>query len=224
MSAKVISFVNQKGGCGKTTSSVNVAATLASMGYKVELVNLDPQGTAIDWAESRANADKAATFRVSSMGLNVRKELGAAKESNDFIIIDGAPQASNLTIAAMKVSDLVIIPLQATQADAWSTDSTIDFVDQLHEMAEREHPKAMLLPTRILKSSREARTFSDSLKKGYADMEFPPQVMKSRTTQLVDYQRVFEGGGSVLDLDEEQQARFEIKMLAKEIIKVTGAL
>ena len=221
MKGTVISFLNQKGGCGKTTTSINLAAMLDSMGYTVELVNLDPQGTALDWATTRANVrgEEEALFRVSQMGTNIKGEIGAVKRSADFVIVDGAPQVQALTVAAIKASDIVVIPVQPTQADVWATDVVVDIIKELHEIREKEDPATYFMVSRVLKTSKEAGTFADMIQQGYG---LP--TLKGRTTQRLDYQRVFEGGGSVVDLDEQNQARHEIKMLARELVDIAEVL
>ncbi|MDF3472419.1 ParA family protein, partial [Sulfitobacter sp. M57] len=49
----IISFLNQKGGVGKTTLSVNVASCLARQGHRVLLIDADKQGSATTWASLR---------------------------------------------------------------------------------------------------------------------------------------------------------------------------
>ena len=49
----IISFINQKGGVGKTTLSINVASALANAGHKVLLIDADKQGSSTAWASLR---------------------------------------------------------------------------------------------------------------------------------------------------------------------------
>ncbi len=220
MTGKVIAFLNEKGGCGKTTTSVMVAVMLAEMGYKVELINLDDQGSAKVWADTRFEVrPDTATFRVSTMGTNVQKELGGAKNSHDYIIIDGVPKASKLTIAGIKAADIMVIPVQTSQLDSWATESTVEFAKEIHELRDKQYPIVRFLQTRVLKNSKESHVFADELYEGYGF-----KALKSRTTQKMAYQRIFEGGGSILDLDEHDPIRHEIKMIAKELVELSETI
>ena len=62
----VLALVNRKGGVGKTTLAVNIAACLARQGQAVLLVDADPQGSATAWASVR-DADVEPPFQVISL-------------------------------------------------------------------------------------------------------------------------------------------------------------
>lgn len=92
---KIISFANQKGGVGKTTSAVNIAASLGVLGYKVLLLDLDPQGNA-------------------TSGLGVKKK---ALKQTVFDMLTSEASADDVTIQTI-YDNLSIIPTQTTLARA----------------------------------------------------------------------------------------------------------
>src|SRR2546423_12417101 len=97
MAAKIIAVVNQKGGSGKTTLSMQLAGSLARRGSKVLVVDADPQGTATRWA---ASADDEKPFPASVVGLSaastkVHREVRKFVPDYQYIIIDCPPAADS---------------------------------------------------------------------------------------------------------------------------------
>ena len=95
---RIIAIANQKGGVGKTTTSINLAACLAEKGKKVLAIDLD--GAEIDFIEIENKQ-----YVLKDIVRSVRKKF-------DFIIIDCPPALGLLTINAMTAADTVIVPIQ----------------------------------------------------------------------------------------------------------------
>src|SRR5689334_12960085 len=91
----VIAVANQKGGCGKTTIAVNLAGCLGRAGYKLLLVDADPQASAMQWRNNRD--DSALPFHVQSYPFpTIHKELPPQFEqaAYDLVLIDCPPGAA----------------------------------------------------------------------------------------------------------------------------------
>jgi chromosome partitioning protein len=123
MGARIIAVVNQKGGAGKTTLSIHIAATLAKRGLRVMLVDADPQGTATRWA---AAATQETPFPVPVCGLAaagrmLHREVQKYVQDYAYIVIDCPPALDALTPqSALLVADLAVVPLIPSPLDVWA--------------------------------------------------------------------------------------------------------
>ena len=83
---KIISFANQKGGVGKTTSAVNVAASLGLLGSRVLLIDLDPQGNATSGVGIMKKDLKGTTREFISGDITPEKAVMGTEFENLWII------------------------------------------------------------------------------------------------------------------------------------------
>ena len=83
---KIIAFANQKGGVGKTTSAVNIAASLGVLGYKVLVLDLDPQGNATSGVGIMKKALKTTTFDLLTSEAGVKDVALKTKYENLSVI------------------------------------------------------------------------------------------------------------------------------------------
>jgi len=104
----IISLLNQKGGVGKTTLALHLAATLAERGSRVQLIDADPQGSALDWSVMRGG--DAPSGVVGLPRATIHREVARFLENHDHIIIDGPPRVYEVACSAIMASDLVLIP------------------------------------------------------------------------------------------------------------------
>ena len=83
---KIISFANQKGGVGKTTSCVNIAASLGVLGFKVLIIDLDPQGNATSGVGISKKVLKATTKELLTGELPVEQIIQETPYKNLHVI------------------------------------------------------------------------------------------------------------------------------------------
>ena len=100
--AKTVAILNQKGGVGKTTTAVNLAACLGALGKKVLLADIDPQGN----STSGFGVDKRATKRSSYDVLTEKCGAAEARVRTAFQNVDILPSTMNLAGAELEIIDV----------------------------------------------------------------------------------------------------------------------
>lgn len=204
---KVIAVLNQKGGSGKTTIATHLARALQLDGEDVLLVDSDPQGSARDWAAVR---DDQPLTVVGIDRPTIDRDVKNVARKVDFVVIDGAPQAADLAVSAIKAADFVLIPVQPSPYDIWATADLVDLVKQRIEVTDGKL-RAAFVVSRAIKGTRIGGEVTEALA-GYG---LP--VLASRITQRVSYPGTAAVGTTVLEAEPDGDAAAEVRGLAAEI-------
>ena len=202
----VIAVLNQKGGSGKTTIATHLARALQIDGADVLLVDSDPQGSARDWAAVRE--DQPLTVVGIDRPTIERDIKNIARK--DFVVIDGAPQAADLAVSAIKAASFVLIPVQPSPYDIWATADLVELVKQRIEVTDGKLQAAFVV-SRAIKGTRIGLEVAEALA-GYG---LP--ILESRITQRVSYPSTAAAGTTVMDTEPAGDAAAEVRALAAEL-------
>ena len=121
----IIGFINQKGGVGKSTLSLNIAAYLAQEGARVLLIDADKQRSSASWAEKR-NEDTPPPFTIVEMARdNMARDAMAMATDYDHVVIDGPRDAERITRAVIVAAEIVVLPYEPSGFSVDAGETTI---------------------------------------------------------------------------------------------------
>lgn len=204
----IIAIVGNKGGAGKTTLSVNLAAGI-SREHSVVMIDADPQGSSLQW---RAIAGDNVNFPVYAPTFSLREQAKKYAVKNEYILIDCPPSVhAPQTLAALEFADLALIPVQPSPIDLWATVHIEKAINEAREV--NPALKAMLVINQI-----EARTtLSKLVREVLSEIALP--VADTAIRRRAIYRNSALEGKSVFDIGKRgADAAAELDLLIREVI------
>lgn len=203
-----ISLLNQKGGVGKTTLAVHLAAGLARHGGRVLLVDADIQGSALDWAAAREGEPLFSVIGLPKPTLH--KELPALGAPYDAVVIDGPPRVNDVARSAILAADLVLIPVQPSPYDVWAAAEIVSLIGE--SSVYKEGQRAAFVINRRIVNTAIGRDVSEAL----SSYKLP--VLKASLCQRIAFAESATRGQTVYETTQSGPARDEVDALTEEVL------
>lgn len=128
-----VAIISQKGGAGKTTLSLHLAAAAQDAGRVSLIIDTDPQATASQWAAWRQDAPPEV---IDSPPPRLAAKVAQAQgQGAEVIVIDTPPHADSAARAAVEIADLVLIPCRPSAFDLSAIQTTAKLVQLLRKPA-----------------------------------------------------------------------------------------
>jgi len=210
MAGRIITVAQQKGGSGKTTLTVNLAVALRRKGLSVAMLDTDPQGSLGRWFMERLNhvgEDAHLDFSTSS-AWGASYESEKLKRRFDVVLIDTPPKIESDLRPALRVADLVLVPIASSQVDLWATEGVLD-------LADREKRPVLI----VLNRTRANTRLGAEVASGAAALGV--DVARAQIANRVAYAETLGHGGAVSE-GTPGPARDEIAALAEEVMAYAG--
>lgn len=207
---RIVALTSQKGGSGKTTVAMQLAAGLARRGLRVSVADLDPQESASRWSEA-ATADKpfpAAVMRPQGAASDLKRELRSHTKACDVLILDCPPSVENpFTLAALDLARFAIVPVVPSPTDLWSTRAIERLILDRHGKL-----SGALLPNRVTRTA-----LCDDVLEVMQDFELP--ILDAALSQRSAYAMSAVRGSSVFALGRSAlAAREEVERLVAAVL------
>lgn len=194
-----IAIISQKGGAGKTTLALHIAAAAQEAGSVSLIIDTDPQATASQWASWRQDAPPEV---IDSPPPRLGAKVVQAKEQGaEVIVVDTPPHADSAARAAAEVADLVLIPCRPSAFDLSAIQTTAKLVQLLRKPA---FVVFIAGPPNAPRIYQEANEVVESFGVPSCPILLPDRAI---------YRHASADGGSVLEMEPQGKAAEEVRSL-----------
>ncbi len=206
-----IAVAQRKGGVGKTTLAVSLAAELHRRSKQIALIDADPQRSACQWAEPGNLQFPVYEIAFADQTIaNWVREFNRVAAGYDYVVVDTPPNERALG-ASIAVSNLVLVPCTPSGLDLEATARTLEIIDMVRNRW-RAHLSLILVPNRVDLRTLEGRQVVDELT-GFGEVIGPTIGDRSA------FVRAFSAGQSVADMPDGHVAFREIQLLCDLVEK-----
>ncbi len=206
----VFALVGNKGGAGKTTLAMNLAAALGRRGATA-VVDADPQGSALQWRAFIAD-DRAPPVFAPEEG-ELEDQVAALRRRFVHLVIDCPPSVhAAATDAALRAVDLALVPVQPSPVDLWAT----VHIERAAAQARMANPG--LVAMLVINQLEPRTTLSRLMREALAELELPVAATAIRRRAV--YRNTALEGRTVYDAGRRgAAAAAELDELISEVIR-----
>jgi chromosome partitioning protein len=206
----ILAVLNQKGGSGKTTVATNIAVELVRRGKSVVIVDTDKQRSASDWEAARGAERVPVMVQWVGKASTLLLDVPNLAKGFDVVLIDGPANVSDVTAAALKICDALVIPIQPTTRDLWGAADLVDLVRARHAASDGKPPAAFIV-TRAFAGTKLSRDIDQAL------LQLGLPVLDARIHNRQIYPSVEIVGLGVVEAEPNSDAAQEIVAIVDEL-------
>jgi chromosome partitioning protein len=209
VATQVTAVINQKGGAGKTTLAMNLAAGLARRAQTV-VIDLDPQGSSLQWA-SQGSAPFPATVKQINGRWDART-LHQNYRAYRHMVLDCPPSLdSHASLQALRACDVALIPVLPSPVDLWAS------LRLPREIEEARKDNANLRAYMVLNQLEPKSAISAAMHDALAEFGVP--VLNAAMRRRAAYRSAALEGVSVYQMGSRgAPAAAEIEAIINEVI------
>lgn len=229
---RVVAFLASKGGSGNSTLCAHLADAYARQGWRVAVLDLDPQGSARTWCSMFPPELRPATYGLDELGLapeasaefayrTLAEALARVRQEVDLVLVDRAPGVTATAHAALACADLATYPVGPSPLEFAALEQALGYFQAAREARARRGysgPEGLVVPVRVQRTrlSSAARDVLAGLAETYG-----ARLASSALGFRVAYAEAATRGLGVLGMGSAAgPAALEVRALAAELLEL----